>query len=279
MNISPARTSAFDILLRIEKDKAFSSVLLPQFEATLEAKDASLCHELVLGCLRRQLYLDRLIQVFTKGKKVDREVRIAIRLGLYQIYFLDRVPEYSAINESVNLVQRAKKTSAKGFANAILRKATRERPVLVFADDLERISTETSHPRWLIEKWIGQFGPEETEKLAAANDRPAETAFRFINSNSLGHDRPDGWRRSNFVEGCYLVGPNDRSVVELAASGVIYLQDEASQMVARAVSGAKILDVCAAPGGKTGIVAGRDGVGLFTVAGDLHWHRTEMLAL
>lgn len=113
MKISPARTAAFDCLLRIEKDNAFSSVLLPQFEESLSTKDKALCHEMVLGVLRRQIFLDHLIDHFAEKSKMDVEVRLALRIGIFQLLFLDKIPEYSAINESVNLVQRAKKPRQK----------------------------------------------------------------------------------------------------------------------------------------------------------------------
>ena len=151
MKISPARIAAFDILLRVENDRAFSSVLLPAFEEGLSPADRGLCHELVLGTLRRQIYLDRAIDTLSHGKRLDIAVRVAVRLGLYQLLYLDRIPDHSAVNESVNLIQRAKKTSAKGFVNAILRRAVRELPAVNYADDLERLSVETSHPRWLLE--------------------------------------------------------------------------------------------------------------------------------
>src|SRR4051812_10391876 len=122
MSVSPARAAAFDILLRIERERAFSSVLLPLYEERLPAVDRGLCHELVLGTLRRQLQLDRLIDEFASGKKIDLEVRISARMGLLQLFFLDRVPPRAAINESVELVKRARKSSASGFVNALLRR-------------------------------------------------------------------------------------------------------------------------------------------------------------
>ncbi len=282
MKISPARTAAFDILLRIERDRAYSSVLLPQFEADLPQIDRSLCHELVLGCLRRQIYLDRVISHFTKGKKTDTEVRIALRLALYQLYFLDRVPQYSAINESVNLVQRAKKTSAKGFVNAILRKAASATPDLSFADDLERLSVETSHPQWLLEKWITEFGFDETAKLAAANNLAANTAFRTLRDKSEEAERLiDDSRPSKYVDNCYIAFPNEHRLFDLAERGEIYIQDEASQMVAQSVkveSGGRFLDVCAAPGGKTGLVARNfQNDESLVIAGDLHLSRVKLL--
>src|SRR5512141_1782858 len=122
MSISPARTAAFDVLLKIERDRAYSSVLLPQYEEHLSGKDRRLCHEITLGVLRQQLLLDRLIDSLASNKRLDNEVRVALRMGLFQLRSLDKVPAYSAINESVELVRRAKKSSASGFVNAILRR-------------------------------------------------------------------------------------------------------------------------------------------------------------
>ncbi|MEO8574831.1 MAG: transcription antitermination factor NusB [Pyrinomonadaceae bacterium] len=158
MTISPARRAALEILNRIDEDRAFSSALLPQYEASLSQNDRGLCHELVLGVLRRKLYLDAVINSFVGAKKLDTVVRNALRLGAYQITSLDKIPSYSAINESVNLVQAAKKTSAKGLVNAVLRRISEKPASLEFADEVERLSTETSHPQWLIEKWIEDFG-------------------------------------------------------------------------------------------------------------------------
>lgn len=279
MKISPARTAACDILLRVETQRAFSSILLSQISGEVSTADRALCHELVLGTLRRQIYLDRIIDLFAKGKKLDIEVRIALRLGLYQIRFT-RIPPYSAINESVNLVARARKTSAKGFVNAILRRASKEDPVIEFGDETERVSVETSHPRWLIEKWIAAFGFEETEKLAAANNEIPPTAFRVIDdSNAEVKTLLGSSLKSRHVEGCYLAAPVSENVHELAAAGFVYIQDEASQVTAHQVRigvTGRILDVCAAPGGKTGLIV-RNNQSSLVVAGDLHRSRIEFL--
>jgi len=287
MKISPARTAAFDVLLRIETEKAFSSHLLAAYEENLSTRDRSLCHELTLGILRRQIYLDRLIDQFS-GKRLDAAVRIALRLGLYQIYFLDKIPHHSAINESVNLAQRAKKTSAKGLVNAVLRRATREPVKFDLADEIEQVSVETSHPAWLLEKWVGEFGWEEMARLAVANNRIPETAFRF--TRNFQHrdrwEREENIRASEYVDGCFIAdGPSDQ-LRKAAAAGDIYFQDEASQMVAAAVqlrSGSRFLDVCASPGSKTtqiaecGLrIADSSGPTQF-FAGDLHWNRVEFL--
>lgn len=282
MNISPARAAAFDVLLRIKTEKAFSSVLLPIYEDTLSPADSSLCHELTLGSLRRQIYLDRAINQFAGGKKLDASVRVALRLGLYQLFFLDRVPDYSAINESVGLVQRAKKTSAKGFVNAILRRATRETLNFHFANEIERVSVETSHPQWLIEKWALEFGLNEAEQVAKANNDIPKAAFRFTRSGeNIDPAIISSWQRSEFIEGCFTSEKADQALRDLETEGAIYFQDEASQMVAQAVvipDRGMFLDVCASPGGKTGLIAQRFASSATVVgAGDLYWPRVEYL--
>ncbi len=248
MNISPARLASFEILTRIERDKAFSAELLPVYEEKMGEKDRALCHQLTLGTLRQQIFLDTMIGNFVT-QKLDLEVRIALRLGIYQICRLDRIPLYSAINESVNLVQKAKKTSAKGLVNAVLRKISNEKIQLKFSDKIEQISIETSHPRWLIEKWISQFGLEQTEKLAEANNEIPNLDYRFTlkTTDSL----KTSLKREKIV--------NEKNFLrELAENGKIYFQDKASQLVALLVdlkANERFLDVCCAPASKFSLIA------------------------
>lgn len=270
MKISSARLAAFEILSKIETEKAFSSVLLPFYEEKLEAKDRALCHELTLGVLRKQIYLDRVIEKLSNGKKLDSAVKIILRVALYQLEFLDKVPAHAAINDAVNLVRKAKKTSAKGFVNAVLRRFTREKIELEFVDEIERVSVETSHPLWLIEKWTAQFGAAETEKLARANNETPKLDFRFTAKtteavkNSLEKENIENEKK-------YLR--------ELAENGKIYFQDAASQMVAKVVDlqpGENFLDVCCAPASKFSLVNYLAGEprGLF-VGGDLYVQRLK----
>lgn len=235
MKISPARVAAFDVLAKIEKEKSFSSTLLPAYEAALSPKDRALCHELTLGVLRCKIYLDRLVEKLT-GKpieKLDAAVAVALRLGLYQLLFLDKIPDYSAINESVNLVQKAKKTSAKGLVNAVLRRVLREKIELAFDDEIEELAVRTSHPRWLLEKWIGRFGLEDASNLARANNEMPRTAFRPT-GKFPGDDSQaiKNFEKSEFVENCFLADKIDARLLEMSEKNEIYFQDEASQMVA-----------------------------------------------
>ncbi len=281
MKISPARNAAFDCLLRVETERAFTSVLLPLFEETLTPVDRGLFHELVLGSLRRRIWLDRVIDELSNGKKLDVEVRVAIRLGLYQLHFLNKIPQYSAINESVNLVQRAKKTSAKSFVNAILRRASREIPNLIFSDEIDRLSVEHSHPRWLVEKWNAQLGLVETEKLLQANNTTPKLNFRFIaDAGEKYKSLITNALPSDSVDGCYILDDGGKQIFELIGQGKIYIQDAASQLTAQTVKvpvGGLFLDVCAAPGSKTGLIAPRNSDAALIAAGDIHTHRVKFL--
>lgn len=280
MPISPARTAAFDVLFQIETDNGFSADLLPSAEAALSDRDRSLCHELTLGTLRRQIYLDRITDGLAGGKKLDAVVRIAIRMGLYQMIFLDKIPMYSALNESVELVRRAKKRSATGFVNAILRRVSRENTQAGFTDELDRISVETSHPAWLLERWAAEFGNEVAEKIAVANNEMPTTAFRFTAAyDNAG--RPaisDEFPASELVDGCFFGPRTSAELRSLDENGMIYFQDEASQMVASAVNVGgddTVLDLCASPGSKTGSIARQHARTL--IAGDNRGPRIEVL--
>ena len=317
MTTSPARRAAFRILRRVELEGAYASVLLAGLDPEMREDDRALCHELVLGVLRRQLWLDHLIEHFAKRSldKIDLPVKLALRLSLYQLRFLSRIPPSAAVNESVNLVRAAGLRSAASFANAVLRHATREPdydPTAGVESAAENLAIETSHPLWRIERWTMAFGFAETEALARANNEPAPVAFRFTRRRkdvkqiievlegkgaqvSPSKIAPDAWRVSVRTRSG-SDGIMNSSVVpdraageppakipallrELSRDGLIYLQDEASQLVAHllgAQPGDRVLDVCAAPGSKTTHLAALAPQALI-IAGDLHAHRLRTL--
>lgn len=280
--ISPARVAAFNILQQVENG-AFSSVLLVAEEANLQPLDRALCHELVLGVLRWQLFLDKIVEHFSKRRveSLDAAVRIALRLGLYQLRFLTRVPASAAVNESVSLVRVARLSSATAFVNAVLRRAVRESnydPVGEISDPLEKISVQTSHPVWLIERWASQFGIDEAEAFARANNTVPPTAFRVVanranQSEILSRLSAAGatLESSDIVNGAWRVSGATSLLREMSSAGEIYLQDQASQLAADVMEvkrGERVLDLCAAPGGKTTLIADRAVDKAFIVAAD-----------
>jgi len=268
-NVSPARWVAFEILRKVEAGH-FSSVLLASDTSKLEPPDRALCHELVLGVLRWQLNLDHLIEHYSnrKIKSLDTGVLLALRLGLYQLLFLTRIPQSAAVDESVKIVQAVRLSSARGFVNAVLRRATREPdydPAANLADPVERISVKWSHPRWLIQRWVDSFGLAETEAFIAANNETPYVGFRVVRSRATETDVLERFERagvelqqSRVATHAWRTTTGSRVVRELAENGEIYLQDEASQLVAQVVgaqAGERVLDLCSAPGGKTTLMA------------------------
>lgn len=291
--VSPARLAAFEILLRVE-DGAYASILLAQREQELDHRDRALCHELVMGVLRRQLWLDRLAEYFTKrpSEDLDVAIRLILRVGLYQLRFLSRVPASAIVNESVNLVHRARLRSAGALVNAVLRRAAREPdvdPTRDITDPFERLAVATSHPAWLIERWSKAFGSEEAEAFARANNQPAPIAFRVVNQRASEEEviaklRAGGaeLEPSKIAKHAWrITGDDGRLLSELVAAGHVYVQDEASQMVAQvldAQTGERVLDLCAAPGSKTTQIAdGMKGSGT-VIASDIHAHRLRTVA-
>ena len=282
-SVAPARLAAFEILGRVAGG-SYASVLLAG-SGDLEPRDRALCHELVLGVLRFQLWLDLAIEHFAERSiaRLDLPVLLALRLGLYQLRFLTRIPQSAAVNESVNLVRGSRVRSAASFVNAVLRRATREPqfdPASGIQDPLERLAVSTSHPRWMIERWVSAFGIQEAEAFALANNQPAPVAFRVVDKKEtpqiLDRLREVGatLEPSEITKDAWRLQGGGELPHELARTGKIYFQDEASQLVAQIVAEEaedRVLDVCAAPGSKTSQIAAATPAQV--VAGDIHLHR------
>lgn len=287
-------------------EDAYASSLLVAMAEELRPDDRALCHELVLGVLRRRLWLDTALQHFANRRieSLDLPVRVSLRMGLYQLRFLGRIPPSAAVNESVNLVRTARVRSAAGFINAILRRATREPdydPATDVADPLEKLAIETSHPQWLIQRWVESFGFDEAAALARANNEAAPVAFRLTSKalktkssseqiigelEAAGAEvspslvAPDAWRVSSHGTARDSERANAGAVLRrLSRDGFIYFQDEASQLVAHLLgvrAGERVLDVSAAPGSKTTQIAALQPQATI-VAGDLYEHRVRTL--
>jgi 16S rRNA (cytosine967-C5)-methyltransferase len=280
-DVTPARRAAFEILRRVA-DGAFSSVLLAADDRDLKPADRALCHELVLGVLRWQLFLDKIVEHCSKRsvESLDLPVRIALRMGLYQLRFLSRIPAAAAVNESVTLVRSAKLSSAAAFVNAVLRRAIREAeydPASEAHNPVERISIATSHPIWLIDRWANAFGLPEAESFARSNNDIPPTAFRVVHtraSDEILKELTEGGasiEHSKIAENAFRIMGAPALLRAKSIEGKIYLQDEASQLVPQLLNlqpGERALDLCAAPGGKTTLLADRVNDNAFIVAAD-----------
>jgi 16S rRNA (cytosine967-C5)-methyltransferase len=285
--VSPARSAAFNILRRVEDEGAYASALLAATDEEMRAEDRALCYELVMGCLRWQLWLDKLIEHYSGrgAESLDAPVRRSLRLGLYQLRFLTRIPASAALNESVNLAYVARVRSAAGFVNAVLRRATREPdydPSTLIASPLARISVETSHPVWLIERWAKAFGLDEARAFARANNEAPPVAFRLTGlrpaEDVLEQLISEGaiLTPSLITRGAWRIEGASAKLRQLSRQGGVYIQDEASQLVVHVLDTGgveSVLDACAAPGSKTTHIAGLAPGLKLLVAGDIHAHR------
>lgn len=291
---NPARQRAYDILLRVETEGAYAAPLIAApGDSELSREDRALAHEIVLGVLRLRTSLDYFIERYCERpiKRLDLPVLIALRIGLYQLRNLARIPRSAAVNESVKLVKRSGVASAAGLVNAVLRQATRhpdETPGHGIVDPLERASVELSHPRWMLERWQDSLGGDETRRLALANNAPSATAFR-VNTIRTSIDEVLADLNSKGVtirasqlapDGFVVESGAARFVNDAARLGLIYIQDEASQLVSVLLEprgGHRVLDMCAAPGSKISHIAALTGDQAWIIATDLHPHRLRVL--
>ena len=242
--------------------------------ARLSPADRGLCHELVCGVVRWQAALDRLIaRRTTPGREQRPALQNLLRLGLYQLFWLDRIPPHAAVHETVEQAKRAGYHTQAGFINAVLRGYLRE------ADEIKKILADMkisqpalgwSHPEWLVEKWRQHFGAENLQPLLAWNNTPPKT---FARVNTLKTDAArlvERWREEN-VEYDFVTRDwtGENLAFELQAhpplnslgsfrDGWFYLQDPSTllaPMLLAPQAGENILDACAAPGGKTTFLA------------------------
>ena len=259
--MSPARLLACDTLRKVGRG-GYASDLLAASSTTIDPRDAALASEITFGVLRYQAQLDFLIEHYSgRGlRRLDFEVLLALRMGIYQLRYLDRIPAHAAVRESVELVKNAGFSSAAGFTNAVLRKVGRE------AVEWPNRAVDLSHPAWLLERWDREFGVETCTLIARANLRPPETYIRVPEGR---HAAPGVTVQPTEVPGCYRLVAGE--------AGEFRIQDIGSQAVVPLLgltAGTTFLDLCAAPGNKTAQALES---GVRAVACDLHSKRVEML--
>lgn len=276
VNVQKPREIAWTILSRSESEKVHADVLLADALPRLVGPDRALCQELVYGVIRWRALLDWLIARRTEGRKQKPEVQWLLRLGLYQLLWLDRVPDHAVVFEAVELTRRQGFAPQGGFVNALLRTCARDRPAL--RAEIERLRQSDpalgwSHPQWLVDRWRKRWGTDSTRALLEWNNRPAET---FARVNTLRTDPGqllDRWRMEekvayDFVRADWL---EESSMFRLKShppltalgsfrDGWFYVQDPSTILAVAALNpqpGDRILDLCAAPGGKATAIAQR----------------------
>jgi 16S rRNA (cytosine967-C5)-methyltransferase len=287
MPVSPARAAAFDILLRVERESSYASELLHSvgYEG-LSTTDHALATELVMGVLRwRSRLEDEIATVCSQPLgKLDIEVLIALRLALYQFGWLDRVPVRAALHESVELVKRARKRSAVPFANAVLRKLSVRRQVRGVASEEncpspEALASDSSHPLWLVERWVQEYGLSVARRICVHNQSIPTTSIRLRVHEAEVELAEEGVTLlpGSLLSTARRVQSGDVPNTRAFHKGEVVIQDEASQLVAALLGhGSRILDCCAAPGGKTRAIADRNPKSTMTAV-EIHPHRARLM--
>lgn len=270
-----ARVVALKVLLQRLRDKRFTEELLaanPDFHK-LSPLDRHLTQELVYGVIRWQKTLDWLIMQVTEGKQIKKPVLQIIRLGLYQLFWLDKIPEHAAVFETTELTKQFGFNEYAALVNAIMRRYCREKEQTIKAlEELKHTDLPTgySHPKWLVDRWITRYGFEQTIQLLQWNNNPPPTYARVNTLRTTPSRLIERWReeevdydfcyRDWLPENLFFEIRSPARITELGSwkDGWFYIQDPSTYLAVKALDpkpGQRILDLCAAPGGKTTLIA------------------------
>jgi 16S rRNA (cytosine967-C5)-methyltransferase len=294
LSVLNTRREAFRILRSVEDAGAFASVLLEGSTSRLrDPREAALLTEIVLGVLRRRAPLDHAIaQAATRSLDgIDRDVLEAIRIGAYALLYLERVPDFAAVDTAVALLKEAGHGRAAGFANGVLRRLARERFALLppppAVGDVEALALFRSHPVWWTRRLVDRYGWDRAEALLAVNNQPAATVLAPWPGGPASATLAERLAADDvlvaacrFVPGALRVVSGVPQRAEAFREGAFWIQDEASQLSASLFAdavGPLVLDACAAPGGKTLSLAARTREGGLVVAADRSVRRLSRL--
>ncbi|MEA2309789.1 MAG: rRNA (cytosine967-C5)-methyltransferase [Thermoleophilaceae bacterium] len=261
MAASPARACAYRVLRRVDSEGSFADRAFrgEADRAGLDARDRAFAQRLAYGAIQRRRTIDHVVEALAT-REPDPPVLDALRLGVFQLVWMDSVPDRAAVDQTVELVKEASPRAA-GFANAVMRRAGREARALV-----ERLPPESaaalSHPDWLAEMWTAMLGPEEAAALMRADNEPAESAIRaneLVTTReellaALAERGVEARPAAELPEGVVVDGPFDAHGSDLFEEGLVMPQSRGSMAVARALDprpGERVLDMCAAPGAKS----------------------------
>lgn len=284
------RDAALSILLEIHENQAYSNLLLNRTirKYNIDAKDRGLLTELTYGTLQHRITLDYYLEPFVRGK-LDHWVRELLRLSIYQIVYLTKIPPHAVVHEAVEIAKRRGHKRIAPTVNGILRSVLREgvRSIEEITDDVERMSIETSHPTWLIRRWIEQYGKDEALAMAHENNHPARMTARV---NTLKANVKDVLaalagegvevKQGEIIPESIQAASGSLANTEAYTNGFLSIQDESSMLPVLALDvqpDMKVLDMCAAPGGKTTFIAEKMGDRGEIYAHDLHDHKLALI--
>lgn len=287
------REIAFEALNKIEKDGAYSNIALDSLlsKSTADTRDRSFVSGLFYGVIERKITLDYQISLYLSKpvSKLKPEVLTVLRMGAYQLLFMDKVPSSAAVNESVKIAKNNGLSFASGFINAVLRKiALNGLKMPEDEESTEYLSVKYSCPQWLINKWIKEYGRQDTEGILKSSLGACGNYIK-VNSLLIGEDElieildSEGVKaKKTKIKGCLRIDFCGKSVEKLDSfgRGLFHVQDAACQLCVKALkakAGDTVFDLCAAPGGKSYSIAENMNNEGRVISFDIHEHRVELI--
>ena len=287
------RETALRLLTRIGEQGGFSHVLLDREinKQQLSRQDGGLLTEIVYGTLQRRDLIDYQIQPFiAKQKKIKPWVRWLLYMSVYQMTYLERVPDHAIIHEAVEISKKQGHKGISSFVNGVLRNVQRKglQSTENIEDPVERLAIETSHPKWLVSRWVDQYGMDVTKDMCEANNHHLPMSIRvqplrLSRQEAMDQLVEDGFsvKESPFSNQGIIVTEGHILKHSLFIDGKVTVQDQSSMLVAEMMDlgrGMHVLDACSAPGGKTTHIAEKiEDVGTVT-AYDLHAKKAKLVS-
>ncbi len=284
------RDAALSILLAVDKNQAYSNLLLNETikRHKIEAKDRALLTELTYGTLQHKMTLDYYLEPFIRGS-IDHWVRWLLRISLYQMQYLTRIPAHAAVNEAVEIAKRRGHRGIASTVNGILRSVLRQGVPSIndIENPIERLAIETSHPIWLVQRFVNNYGLEVATGMLHENNVPPIQTVR-VNTTKVTVEQAvaeleeEGLtaKQSDVIPECLHVTNGQPARTNAFKEGHITIQDESSMIPANVLKpspGMRVLDRCAAPGGKTTHLAEIMKNEGSILATDLHPHKLDLI--
>lgn len=290
-----SREIALNILIEVNEEGAFSNISISRnIKKEVSSLDEAFIRELVYGVIENRMYIDWIIRKFSKIRfnKISPNIREILRMGIYQILFMDKIPDSAAVNESVKLSKKRSHKGTYGFVNGILRNVSRKKNTIELPkkenDIIEYLSIKYSHPKWMIERWIEEFGEVFTESLCKSNNEKPKLNIRV---NTLKISRSDlleklteegvtAYESRIADDGIIIEKPIRITETEEFKRGYFQIQDESSMLVAqimRPEEGSLVVDVASAPGGKATHIAEKMNNRGKIIARDVYDHKLKLI--
>ena len=293
-----ARELALDVLTRVDVSHSYSNLQLNQAlkKGNLDRSDANFATQMIYGTIQHLTRIDWMLAPLLTSpiEKLEPWVRNLLRLSLYQIFFLDRIPSHAVVNEAVNIAKKRGHKGIAGMVNAVLRNFLRSKDQIRIPSDLsltEKIALEHSHPKWFVSRLVEDFGVEEAEQICRVNNLPPFHSIR-VNPLIISRDTMMDLLKEKYQDeveiqpsplsnqGIFVKGVGNLALTSWYEQGYFSIQDGSSMLVAEVLDakpGMTVLDAAAAPGGKTTHIAEKMKDQGKIVAADLHQHKIRLI--